>query len=125
MTVVILITSNGLVLASHTCLKKSDTTVSLFKSKSCCGKTKKSCESSEQNSLKSNCCVSSVSYHKVSVNSLPLVKQVIEMHLFTALVADFLTTPVSVAASASVIAKPPLLHSGGSDLLIQISTFRI
>jgi hypothetical protein len=125
MAVIVLITSNGIVLASHTCLKKADTKVSLFQNKSCCSKSNKSCESADTKSVKSNCCISSVSYHKVSVNSLPSGKKAIDSKL--------LLTPVSVIASAqpvsvfipSMSVKPPLLFHGGKDLLIHVSTFRI
>jgi hypothetical protein len=125
MALVMLITSNGIVLASHTCLKKSSTKVSLFESKGCCKQSKKSCESMQAKSFKSRCCVSSISYHKVNVNAEPTQKQVVDIPLFALPALALITTQVINPFVSSLSVKPPLLFQGGTELLKQLSSFRI
>jgi len=64
----VLISSTGVVIASHVCLKKGQADVSFFQSKSCCSKYHKSCEPVPV--VKKKCCQLSVSYHKLQVNSV-------------------------------------------------------
>jgi hypothetical protein len=125
MAVIVLVSSNGIVLASHTCLKKSNTTVSLFKSKSCCSKTKKPCESGETKSVKARCCVSSVSYHKVNVNTVLVQRHVFLAQMLAAPVLTILTSQPFSVIDSPINFKPPLLNDGGKDLLKQVSSFRI
>jgi hypothetical protein len=126
LAVIILITSNGIVLASHTCLKKSTTTVSLFQSKSCCGKAKmNSCDSRKTDSVKRNCCLNSTSYHKTTVSTLPAVKSLVQSALpVTSLLrvpVNFTTAIIGLVSSI----KPPPLITEGRDLLKLFSIFLI
>jgi hypothetical protein len=125
LSVIVLITSNGIVLAYHTCLKNSNTNVSLFQNKSCCGKTKKSCESTERKSVKSNCCVSSFSYHKVSVNTVPQGKQFAGADVIAVPVFTLVSLPAFNSFGFPIPVKPPLLKNCGKELLKQLSIFRI
>ena len=81
---IILVTSNGVVLAIHTCLFTSDKSVTLFAEKSCCDAEKKSCnDKSDCNDLTSACCKSEIAYNKISSPFLlskitaPVVDQVV------------------------------------------------
>lgn len=69
--VVILISSNGLVLASHSCFSKSETDVSLFSHKGCCSNKMKNCHSlpAQENAFTKKCCELRISFHQVDVSS--------------------------------------------------------
>src|SRR3569832_1684288 len=110
MAVIVLITSNGIILASHTCLKNSNTKVSLFQNKSCCGKTKKTCESTETKAVKSNCCNSSVSYHKVNVNTVPVQKPASNEQIAVAPELTLISIRGFNTLESPVNVKPPLLQ---------------
>lgn len=124
MGVIILITSNGIVLASHTCLKDSKTSVTLFKNKNCCGKINSTCDSTEKKSLKSNCCLSSVTYHKTDVSTVPVQKPAIHSYFLNSIPAWRIIFSSPLFGSQFSIQASPLI-TGGSDLLNLISIFRI
>jgi len=71
LTASVLFASTGVVVASHICLKKKKSDVSLFESKSCCSNHDKGCGPVPV--LKKNCCQFSISYHKLEVNSITKV----------------------------------------------------
>ncbi len=78
LSVAILVSSNGIVLAAHTCFSKAETKVSLFKATGCCS-TEKLNDLNEHHADgchdsigPKKCCQLSLSFHKVDVSSTVL-----------------------------------------------------
>lgn len=90
----VLISSTGVVIASHVCLKKGQADVSFFQSKSCCSKHHSSC--SPVPVVKKKCCQLSVSYHKLELNSI--VKVASASHGISIPVLDAVVTPQTSSA---------------------------
>ena len=69
--VIILLSSNGIVLATHSCFSRPGTQVSLFSHKGCCSKGKKDCHRipAGENTFTKKCCQLKISFHKVDVSS--------------------------------------------------------
>jgi len=86
----VLFASTGVVIASHICLKKNKSDISLFESKSCCKSHNKSC--SPVPVIKKKCCQLSVSYHKLEVNSVAKSASALDEISIPVLVAD-ITAP--------------------------------
>ena len=71
LSLVVFISSGGVVLAVHCCSKNPDKQVSFFKNNSCCNKKSSVCNSKNiKDGLKSKCCDSKISYHKVDIASI-------------------------------------------------------
>ncbi|MCC7233027.1 MAG: hypothetical protein IT242_08800 [Bacteroidia bacterium] len=69
LTATILVSSSGVVLAAHTCFKKSETHVSLYAHNGCCSSQSKSCHDKPYQGLQAKCCDLKIIYQKISVNT--------------------------------------------------------
>lgn len=71
LTLSILLSSSGVVLAVHTCFSKFHRNVSLFQDgSSCCSKQKTNCHKTPDEAVSKACCELKFSYHKVDISSL-------------------------------------------------------
>ena len=124
--VVILISSNGLVLASHSCFSKSETDVSLFSHKGCCSNKKKNCHSlpSQENTYTKKCCELRISFHQVDISSflekvnshqLNCIPRNIAIHKFS----------ISKSSTATLFLSKAPPKPGGRILLTNISLLQI
>ena len=124
--VIITISSGGVVVASHSCLKKPGTEVSLFQHKGCCSKGKKNCHSASSpgQAFTKKCCQLTVSFHKVDVSSLPVKKNFIHADVFIRNFAVQNTIALqNYSAKLFQNKAPPKL--AGRTLLTSISIFQI
>ncbi len=82
---IILISSNGIVLASHNCFSKPGTEVSLFEHKGCCSKGKKNCHAIpvKETAFTKKCCQLTISFHQADVSSLLVKTSLIHVDYFT------------------------------------------
>ncbi len=127
LSLVVLVSSNGIVVAAHNCFSEHKTEVSLSTIK-CCSKEKETCHSkpAAENAFTKKCCDLKITYHKVNVNT-PLAKTISiqQLNLFS---TELLFSSVLIFfqnISASVFNKaPPRIHSGVS-LLLSIGTLQI
>ena len=124
--VVILISSNGIVLASHSCSVKPGTDVSLFEHKGCCSNGKMNCHADYPgiNSLTKKCCQLTITFHKVDVSS-SVIKTDFDHVIFLA--QDFSTHTLSFSKNYSethfINKAPP--KPAGRKLLTSISLLQI
>jgi len=88
LTLAILVSSSGVVLASHICLAKPVSHVSLFTSEDCCSKKSKSCNEhpAPVASFEKKCCLMKISFHQVKLNG--------QVKSFTFFNYSFITSPV-------------------------------
>jgi hypothetical protein len=125
--VVILISSNGIVLATHSCFSKAETKVSLFSHKGCCSQKKKNCHStthSSEKKISSNCCRLTISYHKSDVNSIVKHAFSTELNFFPVQnIHASLFSPDFFYSTFYLNKVPPKLS--GRTLLSSISTLQI
>ena len=77
---IILVSSTGVVLASHSCFSKPGTDVSLFSHKGCCSKGKMNCHADPQKetSFSKKCCQLKITFHKVDVSSILLKSNLVQ-----------------------------------------------
>ena len=70
--VIVLISSSGVVLASHQCFSKPETDVSLFSHNGCCSKKKKKCHALPvcEKAFAKKCCQLTITFHKIDVSSI-------------------------------------------------------
>ncbi len=127
LSLVVLVSSNGIVVASHNCFSQHKTEVSLFEKK-CCSKGKEQCHSKPvtENAFAKKCCDLKITYHKIDVKT-PLAKTISiqQLNLFPAELLFSSVLLFSQNISASFFNKaPPLIHSGVS-LLLSIGTLQI
>ena len=124
LAVVILCASTGAVISSHICLEGKKSTVALFENKGCCKSKINSCtDPSEQRHLKKNCCLFSVSFHKVDVTSF---QNKISLPLSVALPlyqSDLKNLLRQHAINFSFIV--PGINHGGGDVLLKTSQLLI
>ncbi len=127
LSLVILISSGGIVLAVHYCSSKADASVTLFVAKSCCSQKDVPCDGSKsQHSFKNNCCELKISYHKVDVSSV-----VSAGHHFEAPVcmSDFVKVQdpsiLPALLFGSLLNKAPPFYTGGKTFLYFIRNLLI
>ena len=112
----IFISSSGVVLASHICLLRPVTKVSLFSANSCCKKSSSSCHSkhSTESTFEKRCCLMKISFHQVNVSAI--VKSHISLvKSFLANIAGVLTSGIHFVAKAFhtlVFRGPPVFLTG-------------
>jgi hypothetical protein len=127
LSLVVLVTSNGIVVAAHNCFSQHKTEVSLF-SKKCCQKEKEQCHSKPamENTFAKKCCELKITYHKADVKTL-LIKNASIQHL------NLFSNPILFSSfsffsdNISIFAfnkAPPYIHSGVA-LLHSISLLQI
>ena len=116
LSLAVLISTNGIVVAAHNCFSQHKTEVSLF-SKKCCSKEKEQCHAkpvTKENTFTKKCCELKITYHKVDVK-IPLVKNVSIQHLnlFSnhTLYFSFPSFPDNIPSS-SINKAPPYIFSG-------------
>jgi hypothetical protein len=127
-SVIVLISSNGLELAAHNCFSQHGTEVSLFKHTGCCSKEEKNCHSNpvKDKSFEKKCCELKITYHKVDVSS-PSVRtpEVPYSNLFF---SDLLFSSSFNSLnyfSSQPFNKPPPLICSGFSLLLSIQKLTI
>jgi hypothetical protein len=115
LSLVVLVSSNGIVVAAHNCFSQHKTEVSLF-SKKCCSKEKEQCHSKPamEDTFAKKCCELKITYHKVDVKA-PLVKNASIQHL------NLFSNPISFSSPSffsdnisisSFNKAPPCIRSG-------------
>jgi len=127
LSVIVLVSSNGIVVSAHSCFSSHSTEVSFFNQDNCCSKEKKKCHSKpvDENTIRKSCCNIVVTFHRLDISS-----QVVKT---TAL--NFTDSFSSVLFSGSLPAlrnfcslfeskAPPLIRAGVS-LLHSIHTLKI
>lgn len=128
LSVIILVSSTGVVLAAHNCFSKAETEVSLFRHKGCCSNEKKDCHSKPQkeNSFTKKCCQLKITYHKIDVSS-PLVKfsSVSDLKLLPVKQISFSPIIFSTDISSCFLNKAPPFIRAGVSLLHSIHTLQI
>ena len=125
LALIILVSSNGVVLAVHTCLSKAATEVSLFGNKGCCSENKSCRDKGERSVVSAKCCNISFSFHKTDVSSVPQKSSFTPGNFsFPAYaIQDLFTLRFSSAFSIASLKAPPGIS--GKGLLRIISIFRI
>jgi hypothetical protein len=124
--VVFMISSSGIVLASHFCHKAAVKEVYLFENTGCCSK-KMPCEKPEQPAgVSSHCCFTEYSYHKADIASPTLKmngKQVPDP-AFNSLLQELRIKLTNVSARVIAFDDPPL-DEGGKSLLVTLHRFLV
>jgi hypothetical protein len=120
LSVIVLVSSNGIVLASHSCISKHETEVSVFRISGCCSKDKTNCHSrlSGEIVMTKKCCQLNLTFHRVDVSS-PVYK-IQPVRSFKMYAKELVGFPVSVffseEAPFSFIKITPVIQSGSSFL---------
>src|SRR5689334_17612565 len=75
LALIVLISSNGIVVAAHNCFSSHKSKVFLSAPSTCCHKEKQSCHSKpvDQTSFVKKCCEVKITYHKIDVKT-PITK---------------------------------------------------
>jgi len=122
LTLAFLVSTTGIVLASHRCLASAQQTISLYSHTGCCGKDN-SCEKlpADEDQLASRCCVTEFSFHKIDISSaVPEHPSQDAVVLTGAVPVQFiLNVPTDNGMQVFSDHSPPLLQ-GGKTLLISI-----
>jgi len=127
LSVIILVSSNGVVLSAHSCFSSHVTKISLFGHKGCCSGEKKKCDTnpSSENTFHKSCCSFAVTYHRVDVSS-PVVK--IGNFSCPSLFPEHIISFSRISFLRSFVLKntqtPPLI-AAGTDRLHAISLLKI
>ncbi len=119
LSLVIFISSGGVVLAVHYCSKKTTKEVSFFQHNSCCSKKSSVCKKNIPDEfLKKKCCELKISYHKVDVSSLFYKLQ--QLNIESKAVDNFSETKVAkepAFLSSTFCNKAPPFYTGGKTFL--------
>lgn len=125
LTLTILVSSTGVVLAVHTCFISSKKQISLFQNKSCCSSHSKNCHSKPASSLKAKCCELSISYHKLDVVSNTIKYQHLDSDTGLPLVLFSALTKPQHSFTKIYLNKAPPESRGGIEFLYSIGSLLI
>ena len=121
----VLVSTTGVVLATHSCRAGTQRSVSLFEGKNCCSEENTTCEkgASHRDHLVSRCCVTEYTYHRSGAPATqpgPDARVAIVPFSVVSLQPPFPTVAVTIPSVLSPFPDPSgrqLLHSIGRLLI--------
>jgi hypothetical protein len=127
LSLVVFVSSNGVVVAAHNCFSNHKAEVSLFEGK-CCSREKEKCHSKPviEHTFTKKCCELKVSYHKVDVKT-PVFKSISiqSQNLFSHELLFSAVSSFSGCSFSTDFNKAPPFISSGVSLLHSICTLQI
>ena len=116
-----LVSTMGIVLASHLCLASDSRSIALYANTGCCTATEEDCDNPERcvDEVSPACCVTEFSFHKIDASSTIPVQDVKTTAVFHSLVPALFFGNNDSNEGSFVFSEhsPPLLPSGKLFLL--------